>query len=43
MLEYGLDQDLENEESESEGAKTPTRFTLGPQERTSNSGSKQTR
>ena len=43
MMECGLDQDIENEDSESEGAKTPTRFTLNPQETTSNSQSKQTR
>ena len=29
-MEYGLDPDIENEDSESEGAKTPTRFTLNP-------------
>ena len=30
MMEYGLEQDLENQESESSEAKTPTNFTLNP-------------
>lgn len=30
MMEYGLEYDVENGESESEEAKTPTNFTLNP-------------
>lgn len=35
MMEYGLEYDVENGESESEEAKTPTNFTLNPKENNS--------
>ena len=35
MMEYGLEYDVENGESESEEAKTPTNFMLNPKENNS--------
>ena len=35
MMEYGLEYDVENGESESEEAKTPTNFMLNPIENNS--------